>query len=352
MTKGRAAALTYFAHTVPGIDDLAATELTRLGATVRGTLTGFDRRDSIVLFGAAEPDVGVRAGLIEDVFVVMLDVPTPARSAAKALAAQLDRPTLERALAVHNAIRPKVGRKTYGVVARVAGRQAFHREDLEAVFGRAIGKLLPRWTLATERAALEVWVQVIGERTLVGARISVDEMAQRKYKTAHLPASLKPTAARALVAMSEPLADDVVLDPMCGAGTILRERADAGRAALMLGGDLDADAVEAARTNARRSARVLRWDATRLPLPDRSIDVVISNPPYGRRHGEIRGLDRLYARSTREMARVLRPDGRCVLLTGEPDLLFRALSPALRIVTKRRMLLRGLPVTAFAMVRA
>jgi 23S rRNA G2445 N2-methylase RlmL len=79
---------------------------------------------------------------------------------------------------------------------------------------------------------------------------------------------------------------------------------------------------------------------------------MICNPPYGRRHGEIRGLDRLYARATREMARVLRADGRCVLLTSEPDVLFRALPPALRIVTKRRILLRGLPVVAFVMVRA
>ena len=72
----------------------------------------------------------------------------------------------------------------------------------------------------------------------------------------------------------------------------------------------------------------------------------------GRRLGEMRGLDRLYARSTREMARVLRPDGRCVLLTGEPNVLFRALPPALRFVSKRLILLRGLPVTAFVMVRA
>jgi tRNA G10 N-methylase Trm11 len=167
-----------------------------------------------------------------------------------------------------------------------------------------------------------------------------------------LPASLKPTVARALVSLSEPRPRDVVLDPMCGAGTILRERADAGRARAILGGDTDPEAAQAARTNAGRSASVARWDATRLPLPDRSVDAVVCNPPYGRRLGEVRGLDRLYARSTREMARVLRPDGRCVLLTGEPDVLFRALSPALRVVSKRRILVRGLPVVAFVMVRA
>ena len=51
------------------------------------------------------------------------------------------------------------------------------------------------------------------------------------------------------------------------------------------------------------------------------------------------------------MARVLRPGGRCVVLTGEAAVLGRAMPPALRVVSKHRMLLRGLSVTAFVMVR-
>ena len=158
--------------------------------------------------------------------------------------------------------------------------------------------------------------------------------------------------ARALVLLSEPRPDDVVLDPMCGAGTILRERTDAGGARMVLGGDVDAGAVAAARVNAGRKPSLARWDATRLPLRDRCVDVVITNPPYGRQHEALAGIDRLYARAMREAARVLRPDGRCVVLTGEPDVLLRALPPPLRVRSKRRLLLRGLPVTAFVMVRA
>lgn len=349
----RAAEPPYFAHVVPGTEDLAAAELVRLGATVRETLAGFDKRDSIVLFSAPDPAPLVRATLVEDVFALLLNAPTPGGPRApKALAATIDRATLERAMLAHHAVRPKSGGRSFKAVARVAGKQMFLREDAETAFARAVGKLLPRWLEAKGHVSLEVWVQVAGVRTLAGLRISGDELAQRKYKRAHLPASLKPTVARALVALSEPRRDDVFLDPMCGAGTILRERADAGRAALVLGGDIDAGAVDAAVTNARRSARVLRWDAAHLPLADRSVDVIVCNPPYGRQHEAIRGLDRLYARTTREMARVLRPDGRCVLLTGEPALLFRVLPPAFRVLTRRRMLLRGLPVTAFVMVRA
>jgi hypothetical protein len=337
---------------VPGIESLAAAELTESGASVRDTISRIDKRDSIIVFSAPELTPVLRCALLEDVFQIIIDEKTPAaRGAPKILARALERLPLERALLAHNAVRPKTRARTYKVVARVAGKQPFHRDELEAPFIAAIGALLPRWTPSGGQAAIELWVHVLGERTIAGLRLSGDELAQRRYKRAHVPASLKPTVARALVMLSEPHEDDVCLDPMAGAGTILRERSEAGRAALILGGDLDGEMLEAARTNAGKQAALSRWDATRLPLSQASVDVVITNPPYGRQMGTVAGLDRLYARSLREIARVLRPGGRCVMLTGEAAVLMRAMPPALRVLSKRRMLLRGLSVTAFVMVR-
>ena len=60
--------------------------------------------------------------------------------------ALLERAPFERALLTHNAVRPKTKARTYKVVARVAGKQPFRREDLEAPFIAALGALLPRWT--------------------------------------------------------------------------------------------------------------------------------------------------------------------------------------------------------------
>jgi SAM-dependent methyltransferase len=349
----RGSAPAGYALTVPGLEDLASAELQRAGANVTAVLKGFDKRDSIVLFTAPNLDRVLRCGTVEDVFHTLRDAPTPAGKAApKRLAELIDRASFERALAAHHAARPKKGGRSYKVVARVAGRHPFRREDVQHAFERAMVRLLPRWTLASGPAAVELWVHVVGERTLVGLRVSGDELAARRYKRAHLAASLKPTVARALVLLSEPRPDDVALDPMCGAGTILRERADAGRARMVLGGDVDAGALAAALVNAGRQPVLARWDATRLPLRDRCVDVVITNPPYGRQHEALPGIERLYGRAMREAARVLRPDGRCVVLTGEPDAMLRALPPPLRVRSKRRLLLRGLSVTAFVMVRA
>ncbi len=343
----------YYALVVPGLEELASAELTRAGANVTGVIAHVDKRDGIVLFDAPDLRRVLRCGTLEDVFQIMMDAATPpARSAPRQLALQLARPQFEAALSVHHGLRPKRFGRSFKVISRVAGRHPFEREDVERAFERAFGAMLPHWTATDGSAAVEAWVHVAGARTIAGLRLSGDELAQRTYKAAHLPASLKPTVARALVILSEPRPGDVVLDPMCGAGTILRERADAGVAGSIVGGDCAVEAIAASRVNAGKQAALLRWDATRLPLAPASVDVVITNPPYGHQHEALPGIERLYARSLREMARVLRPGGRCVVLTGEPSILLRSLPPSLRVRMKRRWLLRGLAVTAFVMVRA
>jgi len=348
----KAAPATGYALCVPGLEDIACAELTSAGAIVTDVLARFDRRESIIVFHSGDMAGALRCATLEDVFAVLLDLPTPSGSRAPGrIGSALERRLFERALAAHNALDPKRRGRSYKVVARVAGRHAFRRGELELAIGRAVGAILPRWTHAAGPAAIEIWVHVIGARTIAGLRLSGDKMAGRAWKRAHLPGSLKPTIARALVLMTEPRAGDVFLDPMAGAGTLLRERADAGSARRLLGGDADPDALSATRRNAGSRVALVLWDATRLPLRTGSVDAIAVNPPYGRRHEAVAGLDRLYAHFLREAARVLKPAGRCVVLTGEAAALAHAMPPALRLRSTRRLLLRRLPVTAFVTVR-
>ncbi len=164
---------------------------------------------------------------------------------------------------------------------------------------------------------------------LTSVRLSDRTMRHRRYKVAHLPASLRPTLAAAMVFLSQPRPGDRFCDPMCGAGTILIERAMAERYAGLWGGDWDPAALAAAQANIGPRHRPLtlhRWDATRLPLADASLDRLVTNLPFGKQMGSATENQRLYRHFFQEMARVVRPGGRAVLLTSQHALVSQGLT--------------------------
>ena len=133
-----------------------------------------------------------------------------------------------------------------------------------------------------------------------------------------IPASV--AAGLALWAGARP--DDRVLDPFCGPGEVLRERALTGPAAALLGGDVDPKIVRSAQARLREfPARLCRWDPRRLPLKARSIDTVLSSLPSGPQAGSRQIARSLYQSLLRETLRLLRPTGRAVLLAGEGEVL-------------------------------
>jgi tRNA G10 N-methylase Trm11 len=105
---------------------------------------------------------------------------------------------------------------------------------------------------------------------------------------------------------------------MCGAGTILIERAYSGRYRYLLGGDISTEAIHAAETNIgkkHRPRQLFHWDAQSLPLADWSADKIVCSPPFAKKHDD-KFVDRtLYQQFLIECERVLKPTGRMVLLT-------------------------------------
>lgn len=112
---------------------------------------------------------------------------------------------------------------------------------------------------------------------------------------------------RRAVAAAAVCATDIVLDVACGTGDMLRAFAAHRPApARLIGLDFSANMLAAGRYDPARRPHLLRGDAQRLPLADACVDVV--SCAFGVRNFQTlqQGLD--------EMARVLRPGGRVVIL--------------------------------------
>src|SRR5207245_7690599 len=129
------------------------------------------------------------------------------------------------------------------------GQHGYRRVDaLDALAGGLAGHFPASWRPAGENAAVEVWLTIDGRTAVCGLRLSDRTMRHRTWKQEHLPASLRPTVAAAMVRLAGIGPAQVVADPMCGAGTLLaevlesdRQRSrDRSQAATVLGGDLDA----------------------------------------------------------------------------------------------------------------
>jgi 23S rRNA G2445 N2-methylase RlmL len=315
----------------PGLEEVAAEEIAaELGGEVKRTAPG------LVVFRVPEVNESLlRLRTTEDVFLLAwgTDKLTYRAEDLERIRRWTARePDWDRLLRLHHAIRPRPkGRPSYRLVAQMTGEHGYLRRDAARALAEGLaGKLPASWRPAEENAAVEVWLTIQGATAVCGLRLSDRTMRHRAYKLEHLPASLRPTLAAAMVRLADARPGQVVLDPMCGAGTILAEQLEAarvrGQRLQVWGGDVEPGAVRAAAANLRRLGRPLlaRWDAARLPLPARCVDRVVSNPPFGKQLSRPAEVGPLYRRALAELDRVLRPGGRAVLLVSDVEALREA----------------------------
>jgi 23S rRNA G2445 N2-methylase RlmL len=343
-------------HTVPGLEDVAQDEVAELipEAKLVGAWRRFDERTSLLEFRAdGGPRPWLKLATTEDVFALAARgrALRPGEAGLADLsAAVLTSRSLDRAMRTLANLRKRAP-ESFRVVARMAGEHGFRRIDAQRTVESAVRKRFSRLRRVAEEADAELWLSLIGDDALVAVRLSTERMRGPRQEIRSLPASLKPSVARAMVRLSEPRADDVVLDPMCGAGTLLVERALAGPYAELLGGDRDPAAVMRARANVRAaglSAPIKEWNARELPLDDASVDAVLTNPPFGKQV-ELPGEPGTFYRDlVAELSRVLKPRGRLVLVSGQFDA-FQAAAKASGLKTRRRLgvVLRGERATLF-----
>lgn len=342
-----------YAMTHGGIESTAADEITRdIGGEVKKTARGLVvfRVDSLtdkVLSLRTTEDVFLMAWGSDSLTYKSEDLETLRNWTAR-------KPDWDHLFKLHHRLRPKTkGRPTYHLVCQMQGEHGFRRADARAAFIEGLsGKIPHGWHYSNENAWLEIWLTIYSKTAVCGVRLSDRTMRHRTYKLDHVQASLRPTVAAAMVRLAGIGPEMTVLDPFCGAGTILAEALDVaekrsrGGKIRVIGGDIDPNAVFVTSQNLQQVGRadLARWDATHLPLETASVDRIVSNPPFGKQLSSIEQIGPLYEAAGAEMDRVLKPGGRAVLLAMEIEGLKRVLQGyGWQQVRQTRVRLLGLP---------
>ncbi|SDF83151.1 Putative RNA methylase family UPF0020 [Limimonas halophila] len=243
--------------------------------------------------------------------------------------------------------------KRWRIAVSVDGKQ-FNRFDM----GRWLSKELGRRGLRIdESAGATVFVFCVEAAYYICVRErEAAAVRGRDKRRAEREGSLPPTIAAALAFQGKPKDRDVILDPVCGSGTLLAEAGAYAPEAELYGMDTDRRAVKTARRNLAHLANtsVEPGDARELDLPDGAVTLTLANLPFGKQFGDADGTPALYRGVLAEIARTAAAKGwRGVILAGDGEILSEAAEAAgLAISRQFTVRVRGEPASMALLERA
>ena len=309
--------IPFFALTTRGLEFVTAQELTAVRGVSR--LETSYRRISGTINGSPARLLNVRSA--DDVYLAIATWENvgKARSTLALFTTQAGQLELLPAVQQIGTFRQVSDPPVFSVTASFVGKRNYSVDEIKQTVAAGI-QTAQGWTYTPDDRQADFNLRLFIEHELahIGLRLERHALHERTYKVGQIAGSLKPSVAAALVLLADVPRGARLLDPFCGAGTILAEAAQMGYVAV--GGDLSAAAVAAARQNAP-DVRLSRWDARSLALKQATFDAIVSNFPWGRQVQVDASLASLYTASMDEIRRVLKPGGRLVLLTSAPQLL-------------------------------
>ena len=127
---------------------------------------------------------------------------------------------------------------------------------------------------------------------------------------------LRPDVVEVMIHEAKTTKDSVVADLFGGWGAIAAGVVESGRYKKVYTGDINDECVkhQKKRLHGKHNCIIQKWDARKLPLEDKSVDAIVTDPPWG----EYEAIDtpQFYNEFIGEAARVLRPSGSFVFLTS------------------------------------
>uniref|UniRef100_A0A8C6U4S5 THUMP domain containing 3 n=1 Tax=Neogobius melanostomus TaxID=47308 RepID=A0A8C6U4S5_9GOBI len=223
--------------------------------------------------------------------------------------------------------------------SRAGDKHSFSSNEAARDFGGAVQEHF-QWKADMTKFDIEVLLNIHNEEVVIGIALTEESLHRRNIS--HFgPTTLRSTLCYGMLRLCKPQPSDIILDPMCGTGTIPLEGAIEFRNAFYIAGDNNDMAVNRTANNVFHFQKqqadkgssfglpidTVRWDLCSLPMRTSSVDIIITDMPFGKRMGSRKKNWDLYPSCLREMARVARPgSGKAVLLTQDKKCFTKALS--------------------------
>lgn len=235
------------ARTVRGIEQLVAAEVATIGRVER-------IRHREVWFTAPLTPAVLSLRTADDVFLVgrVFRGVGHTRADLSRVARAAGRLPVECLLAQRTACGVPPPAPGAEVVASFVGRRNFSRYDLEDAVGAALPGYVSRRRRVPDPGVQSWRLTVVGDEAVLALRVAGRPLHRRPYRTRTVPGSLHPPLAAALVRLAGVAPGMTVLNPCCGAGTLLIESVDASSAADSAGHRLGIDATPAPDTTGDR----------------------------------------------------------------------------------------------------
>ncbi|OWZ14202.1 hypothetical protein PHMEG_00012349, partial [Phytophthora megakarya] len=238
-------------------------------------------------------------------------------------------------------------------------RDGKHKYNSQTIAGEVGARVVEKfgWNVNLTEFDVEVVVVIFYKFMVAGIALADPRKVQFRNRLANETRSsladsqyvstLRPSTAYLMLQLAQHKYGDVVLDSMCGIGTLPICSADfTNDGVYALGGELDELPSGKAGQNVLTRPRpvdIARWDSTRLPLRSHSVDRVMIDMPFGVRCGNQRQNNKMYPKVFKELLRVLRPDGRAVLLVMSKKLFKGAVKDLpFRVVAEHMVSIGGL----------
>lgn len=180
--------------------------------------------------------------------------------------------------------------------SRAGDKHSFSSNEAAIDFGGAVQEFF-QWKADMTKFDIEVLLNIHKEEVVVGIALTEESLHRRNIS--HFgPTTLRSTLCYGMLRLCKPQPADIILDPMCGTGAIPLEGAIEFPSSFYIAGDNNDMAVnrtvnnichiQKRRANKSRTfglpVDTVRWDLCNLPIRTSSVDIIITDMPFGKRY--------------------------------------------------------------------